>query len=416
MIGAILGNRYEIIEKVGEGGMAKVYKAKCHLLNRYVAIKILRDEFTNDEQFIGKFRRESQAAASLSHPSILNIYDVGVDEIDNNIIHYIVMEFIDGKTLKELIKENGKLTIEKTISYSIQIAEALQNAHKNRIIHRDIKPHNIMITKEDRVKVTDFGIARAVTSSTVTTTSNVLGSVHYFSPEQARGGYTDEKSDIYSLGIVIYEMATGKVPYDGESPISVALKHIQEDIIAPSQIDDTIPKNLEAIIVKCIQKRQSDRYNNVSDLIIDLKAIDNDLISLNSAQENDMESATKIIPTIDIKEEIEVNSKSEKRKVHSNKKKSKGGGVVFLGILLAFILVTGLFFGYGKLKKALAVDEIKVPDISGMQEEDAKELIESLDLTFRVIDTAKSNEFLIGQVITQSVEPDTIVRVVILLM
>ncbi|NLL82246.1 MAG: Stk1 family PASTA domain-containing Ser/Thr kinase [Tissierellia bacterium] len=410
MIGAILGNRYEIIEKVGEGGMAKVYKAKCHLLNRYVAIKILRDEFTNDEQFIGKFRRESQAAASLSHPSILNIYDVGVDEIDNNIIHYIVMEFIDGKTLKELIKENGKLTIEKTISYSIQIAEALQNAHKNRIIHRDIKPHNIMITKEDRVKVTDFGIARAVTSSTVTTTSNVLGSVHYFSPEQARGGYTDEKSDIYSLGIVIYEMATGKVPYDGESPISVALKHIQEDIIAPSQIDDTIPKNLEAIIVKCIQKRQSDRYNNVSDLIIDLKAIDNDLISLNSAQENDMESATKIIPTIDIKEEIEVNSKSEKRKVHSNKKKSKGGGVVFLGILLAFILVTGLFFGYGKLKKALAVDEIKVPDIRGMQEEDAKELIESLDLTFRVIDTAKSNEFLIGQVITQSVEPDTIVK------
>lgn len=414
MIGTILGNRYEIIEKVGEGGMAKVYKAKCLLLNRYVAIKILRDEFTNDEQFIGKFRRESQAAASLSHPSILNIYDVGVDQINDNEIHFIVMEFIDGKTLKEVIRENGKLTKDETIRYSIQIAEALQHAHKNHIIHRDIKPHNIMITKDDRVKVTDFGIARAVTSSTVTTTSNVLGSVHYFSPEQARGGYTDEKSDIYSLGIVMYEMITGKVPYDADSPISVALKHIQEDIVLPSEIEKTVTKDLETIIMKCVQKRQADRYNNVTDLISDLKLIDSNTFDGNSILDNDKNSATRIIPAIDLKEEIEVDNKSKKRKINPNsenkKKSNNGGGVIFLGILLAFILVTGLFFGYGKLKGVLAVDEITVPYIKGMQEEDARDLIESRNLTFRVIDTVKSDEFKEGQVITQSVEADTIVK------
>ena len=209
MIGTILG-RYEIIEKIGGGGMALVYKAKCKLLNRYVAIKVLRDEFINDEEFIKKFRRESQAAASLSHPNIVNIYDVGVDEVKEHQIHYIVMEYIKGKTLKEIIVEKGKLSLDETINYSIQIAEALEHAHKNHIVHRDIKPHNIMITEDGRAKVMDFGIARAATSSTVTNTSNVIGSVHYFSPEQARGGYTDEKSDIYSLGVVMYEMITGK--------------------------------------------------------------------------------------------------------------------------------------------------------------------------------------------------------------
>ena len=212
MIGTVLGGRYEIIEKIGGGGMALVYKAKCRLLNRYVAIKILRDEFINDEDFINKFKRESQAAASLSHPNIVNIYDVGVDEKDGHSIHYIVMEYIKGKTLKEIIREKGKLTLDETVDYSIQIAEALEHAHRNHIVHRDIKPHNIMVTEDGRIKVTDFGIARAATASTVTNTSNVIGSVHYFSPEQARGGYTGEKSDIYSLGIVMYEMITGKVP------------------------------------------------------------------------------------------------------------------------------------------------------------------------------------------------------------
>ena len=231
MIGMTLGNRYEIVEKIGSGGMAIVYKAKCRLLDRYVAIKILKEEFTEDDDFIRKFRRESQAAASLSHPNIMNIYDVGSVENEKNKIHYIVMEYIKGKTLKEVITEKGKLSTDETVSFSKQIAEALSHAHKNHIIHRDIKPHNIMITEDNRLKVTDFGIARAVTSSTITTTSSVLGSVHYFSPEQARGGYTDEKSDIYSLGIVMYEMLTGKVPFDGDTPIGVALKHVQEEMI-----------------------------------------------------------------------------------------------------------------------------------------------------------------------------------------
>ena len=245
MIGKILGNRYEIVEKIGGGGMALVYKAKCKLLNRYVAIKILRSEFINDEEFINKFRRESQAAASLSHPNIVNIYDVGVE--DN--IYYIVMEYIKGNTLKQLIREKGKLDANEALDIAIKIADALHHAHENHIVHRDIKPHNILVTEDGRVKVTDFGIARAATTSTVTNTSNVIGSVHYFSPEQARGGYTDENSDIYSLGVVMYEMVTGRLPFEGDSPITVALKHIQEDIELPTSIESSVPKSVESIIL-----------------------------------------------------------------------------------------------------------------------------------------------------------------------
>ncbi len=415
MIGITLGNRYEIIEQVGEGGMAIVYKAKCHLLNRFVAIKVLRDEFTNDEEFIRKFRRESQAAASLSHPNILNIYDVGVEDIENKKIHYIVMEFIDGYTLKEVIKEKGKLDYDETINYSIQIAEALHHAHKNHIVHRDIKPHNIMITNDNRLKVTDFGIARAVTSSTVTTTSNVLGSVHYFSPEQARGGYTDEKSDIYSLGIVMYEMITGKVPYDGESPISVALKHIQDNIVPPSEVDSTVPYNLEKVILKCVQKTQSDRYNSIADLIRDLKNIRNPLAEKKS-HDNEIDSATRIIPALDFEGDEVMNMKSEDKKSRKDKdlkktKKSKGsGGVVFLGILLAFLLVTSIFFGYSKLKAILETEEITVPSLIGKEEEIAKAEIEALSLVFNVTDRVKSNDYEAGVVIYQSVEENSKVK------
>lgn len=416
MIGAMLGNRYEIIEKIGEGGMAIVYKAKCHLLNRFVAIKVLRDEFTEDEDFIRKFRRESQAAASLSHPNILNIYDVGAEEVEGKKIHYIVMEFINGKTLKEVIKGKGKLSPQETVYYSLQIAEALKHAHRNHIVHRDIKPHNMMITEDNRLKVTDFGIARAVTSSTVTTSSNVLGSVHYFSPEQARGGYTDEKSDIYSLGIVMYEMITGKVPYDGDSPISVALKHIQSEITAPSELDATIPNNLEAIILKCIQKRQSDRYSNVTDLIQDLKALENP--GSMHANEVQVDSATRIIPALDIdlKEDEEVKTTSLKKRKKAGKKnegksKKEGGGlVVFLGILLAFLLATSLFYGYARLKDFLTVEEVTMIDIMGMQEELAKKEVEALGLDFNVTDRVRSKEFAAGQVMYQSVEANAKVR------
>ncbi len=414
MIGKILGNRYEIIEKIGEGGMAQVFKAKCKLLDRFVAIKILKDEFTEDEDFVRKFRRESQAAASLSHPNILNIYDVGVEEEDGKKIYYIVMEYIKGKTLKEGIKEKGKLSTEEAIYYSLQIAEALQHAHKNHIVHRDIKPHNIMITEDNRVKVTDFGIARAVTSSTVTTTSNVLGSVHYFSPEQARGGYTDEKSDIYSLGIVMYEMVTGKVPYEGDSPISVALKHVQDDIVPPRDIDATIPLNLESVILKCVQKRQSDRYNNITELINDLRNIKLLGHDIQVDRVNDMSSATRVIPAIETEIEDDnkmAKAKNKKTKKSKKSKKSDGGiMVIFAAILLAFLLVTGIFLGFFKLKSFLKTDEVVVPNLERMEEELAEKTLNDLGLKMKVLDRVRSSEYKAGVVMSQDVAADLKVK------
>ncbi|WP_353093933.1 Stk1 family PASTA domain-containing Ser/Thr kinase [Tissierella praeacuta] len=406
MIGKILGGRYEIIEQIGGGGMALVYKAKCQLLDRFVAVKVLRDEFVNDEEFVRKFRRESQAAASLSHPNIVNIYDVGVESDGDNQIHYIVMEYIKGKTLKEIINEKGKLSIEDSLDYSYQIAEALQHAHKNHLVHRDIKPHNIMITDDNRVKVTDFGIARAATSSTVTTTSNVLGSVHYFSPEQARGGYTDEKSDIYSLGIVMYEMLTGKLPYQGESPITVALKHVQEDIKPPRELNSEIPVGFENIILKCVQKRQADRYTNITELIKDLRKLRGNPNEFGFDNMDNYDSHTKIIPIVDVEDDETVKSKRKVKNKKSMKKKDGSGKIIFLGIFLAFLLATSLALGYFKLKSYFAAgDEITVPKIVGEQEEVAEKMIRDLGLNFEVESRVKSNEFGAGKVITQN-EPE----------
>lgn len=409
MIGTVLGDRYEIIEKIGGGGMALVYKAKCRLLNRFVAIKVLRDEFINDEEFIKKFRRESQAAASLSHPNIVNIYDVGVEKREDHNIHYIVMEYIKGKTLKDVIREKDKLTVDETINFSIQIAEALEHAHKNHIVHRDIKPHNIMITEDSRVKVTDFGIARAATSSTVTNTSNVIGSVHYFSPEQARGGYTDEKSDIYSLGIVMYEMITGKVPYEGDSPISVALKHIQEEIVPPREIDSTVPNSLQNIIMKCVQKSQADRYNTANEILRDLRRIK--FSGLEDVIDNvsDIESPTQIIPMIGDKD---VNSmKKQKKKKKKDKNQGEGGlKVVFLAILLAFIVVSAMGLGFFKLKDFFITPEVEVPDLRGMHETVAKEEVEKLGLNFDVTNRVHSNDFEEGDVVSQKTEPSQKVK------
>lgn len=401
MIGKVLGNRYEIIEQIGIGGMAVVYKAKCKLLDRFVAIKILKDEFLDDDEFIRKFKRESQAAASLSHPNIVNIYDVGVEEDGLKNIHYIVMEYISGKNLKEIIKEKGAFSLDDTINYSLQIAEALQNAHRNHIVHRDIKPQNIMLTSDKRIKVTDFGIARAATSSTVTTSSDVLGSVHYFSPEQARGGYTDEKSDIYSLGIVMYEMITGKLPYDGDSAISVALKHVQEDIVPPRELDKTIPLGLEAIILKCVQKRQAERYNNTGDLIKDLRNINNFSPILNSTVE-DFNSNTRIIPIVKDESVMDM-KKSKKTNKNKKEKKSSGGAkMIFLGILLAFLLVSSITLGMAKLQGFLKTDEIIVPNIIGKDQELAKVEIEKLGLKFEVVGKVKDPNFDKDQVVTQS--------------
>ncbi len=403
MIGTVLGNRYEIIEKIGEGGMACVYKAKCRLLNRNVAVKVLKEEFVDDEDFIKKFKRESQAAASLSHPNIVNVYDVGVEEIEGTSIHYIVMEYIKGKTLKEIIKEKGKLSIEEILDYSIQIAEALEHAHKNHIVHRDIKPHNIMITDDGRVKVTDFGIARAATTSTVTNSTNVIGSVHYFSPEQARGGYTDEKSDIYSLGIVMYEMLTGKVPYEGDSPISVALKHIEGEIQPPREIDNTVPVGLEKIIMKCVQKNQFDRYQSAGELLYDLKRLKHSYVDDFIENTAVIDSPTQIMPNMEIENEDEEHLNSRK----ANKKKDKGENSlkpVLLAILLAFVVTGFIAFGFLKLKDLFVVAEAVVPDLVGMHVDVAEEELEKQGLKLKVEKEVYNSEFDEGEIVSQNVK------------
>ncbi|WP_026893906.1 Stk1 family PASTA domain-containing Ser/Thr kinase [Clostridiisalibacter paucivorans] len=408
MIGKLLGNRYEILEKIGGGGMALVYKAKCRLLNRYVAVKVLRPEFTNDEEFIDKFRKESQAAASLSHHNIVNIYDVGSE----GSIYYIVMEYIKGKTLKKLINEKGKLEVNETIEISIQIAEALNHAHKNHIVHRDIKPHNIMVTDDGKIKVTDFGIARAATSSTVTNTSNVIGSVHYFSPEQARGGYTDAKSDIYSLGIVMYEMMTGRVPFQGESPISVALKHIQEDIIPPREIDKNVPENMERIIRKAVQKDQSLRYNSAEEILEDLRKVKN-----GKGQESIIEfkdyndSPTLVMPAV--KEDVNINENrdKERRKIKknhhnvNNNKRGKSRKITMLAIITAFIFSFAIAFGYFALKGYLKGEDIIVPDVEGLEQDVAKMKLENEGLKMVVKAERNDDTLKEGYIIEQMESP-----------
>lgn len=267
MIGQELGGRYEIIERIGSGGMALVYKAHDVLLNRKVAVKILRQQFGHDEEFVRRFRREAQSAASLSHPNVVSIYDVGEEEDT----HYIVMEYVEGSNLNDLIKERAPLQAEEAVRIAVQICDALEHAHQNQIIHRDIKPHNILIGRNGRVKVTDFGIARAVTSSTITQTGSVVGSVHYFSPEHAKGISTGEKSDLYSLGIVLYQMLTGRLPFLGESPISVALKHLQDDFEEPRQVNPHIPQSVENIILRSMRKNSSERYDSASEMLEDLE-------------------------------------------------------------------------------------------------------------------------------------------------
>ena len=263
--GMMISERYEIIDKVGSGGMADVYKAKCHRLNRYVAIKILKQEYSNDAKFVTKFRGEAQSVAGLSHPNIVNVYDVG----DDDGLHYIVMELVEGITLKKFIEKKGKLDVKEATGIGIQIAQGMEAAHANHIIHRDIKPQNIIISKEGKVKVTDFGIAKAATSNTIT--SNAMGSVHYISPEQARGGYSDEKSDIYSLGVTLYEMLSGRVPFEGESTVTVALAHIQEEAVTLDIAEPGIPHSLSKIVQKCMQKKPDMRYMSAAALISDLK-------------------------------------------------------------------------------------------------------------------------------------------------
>lgn len=373
MEGQILGNRYLLLEKIGGGGMAVVYKSKDTLLNRFVAIKVLRSEFSTDEEFVKRFNVEAQSVASLSHPNVVSIYDVGYQ--DN--IHYIVMEYVDGLTLKEYIDKNGALNWQEAIKISIQICSAIEHAHKNNIVHRDIKPHNILMTKDGVAKVTDFGIARAVTSSTITMVGSTIGSVHYFSPEQARGGFIDDKSDLYSLGIVMYEMVTGRVPFDGDSPVAVALKHIQEIPPEPRKFVPTLPYGVNEIIMKAIQKEQSLRYQSATAMIIDLNKVlvrpQGGFISQDTASSQAtirMQSLNNTnVPNQNIRNNVTSNNNSE-----GHKQKKKNTTTYWLaGITSILIIGLALFFTFNLLssgnKETNTIGNYKGKEITAVKEE-----------------------------------------------
>ena len=388
--GRVLGNRYELIEKVGNGGMATVYKATDMVLKRYVAVKILRDEFTTDEEFIKRFETEAQSAARLTHPNIVSIYDVGVDAG----IYYIVMELIQGKTLKEIIvEEKGPLPWKWSVNVAIQIASALEMAHKNNIIHRDIKPHNIIITEDGIAKVTDFGIAKAVSNSTITAFGKTIGSVHYFSPEHARGGYTDAKSDLYSLGVVLYEMVTGRVPFDADTPVSIALKHMQEPPVPPIEVNPNLPEALNNIILKALQKDPMYRYQTATELLVDLrKALKNPNGDFVEQEEYDPTAKTQRIST----DEIAKKSKKKGKFVEFIEKHKALS--VFIGLILLFFIAFGLTM---LILHFTNPKEVDVPTVVGLTKEEAKSKIEDAKLKFEIESEEYNTDVEAGKVISQ---------------
>ena len=395
--GRIIGNRYQIIEKIGNGGMATVYKAKCLVLNRHVAVKILRDEFTTDEEFIKRFNIEAQAAASLTHPNIVSVYDVGKE--DN--LYYIVMELVKGKTLKEIIVEDGTLGWKWSVKVAMQIASALEKAHRNNIIHRDIKPHNIIITEEGVAKVTDFGIAKAVSNSTITAFGTTIGSVHYFSPEHARGGFTDAKSDLYSLGVVMYEMLTGRVPFDSDTPVSVALKHMQEDPIEPIILKPELPRSVNDIIIKAMQKDTEKRYSNATQMLKDLE------MSLKNPDGGFVFGENRDFATQRI--DLNYNKKETEKKEDSKESKSKISKffeehkvLKIVAIILACILVFSLAMGGTYLALTLGrAKEVQIPDLSKLTYEQAESKVKELKLNIEKLEDKYHLEIPEGQIIEQ---------------
>lgn len=388
--GKLLGNRYEMIEKIGNGGMSTVYKATDKVLKRYVAVKILRDEFTTDEEFIKRFEVEAQSAARLTHPNIVSIYDVGVE----GNLYYIVMELIQGKTLKEIIiEERGPLPWKWSVNVAIQIASALETAHKNNIVHRDIKPHNIIITEDGIAKVTDFGIAKAVSNSTITAFGTTIGSVHYFSPEHARGGFTDAKSDLYSLGVVMYEMVTGRVPFDADTPVSVALKHMQEEPEEPIEINPNVPVAINKMIMKALQKDVTLRYQSATEMLGDLrKSLKNPDGDFVEELEYDATAKTQKINT-DMYGEIEdrPNSRSKKGKKEGKLKKFIKNHKT-LSIIIGLILLFSISLG-GTLAVLSITNpaEVEMPNVVGLSKEEAQKEVEEAKLKF-VIEKEEYNK------------------------
>ena len=388
--GRLLGNRYEILEKIGNGGMAMVYKAKCHVLNRYVAVKILRDEFTTDEEFIKRFSIEAQAAASITHPNIVSVYDVGQE----GNLYYIVMELIQGKTLKEIItEEGGPLPWKWSVNITIQIASALETAHRNNIIHRDIKPHNIIITEDGIAKVTDFGIAKAVSNSTITAFGSTIGSVHYFSPEHARGGYTDSKSDIYSLGVVMYEMLTGRVPFDADTPVSVALKHMQEEPKPPIEINEKIPVAVNDIIMKAIRKDTTLRYQTATEMLKDLnKALKNPNGNFVDNEKYEEGAATQKIPTMN---EYEIKKENTKKESFIEKHKKLSIFLLIITLFVVGLVGTILFL------KISNPAEVPLPNLVGIDRQEAERLLKEGKLELGEVQEEYNGDFAEGYVISQ---------------
>jgi len=443
--GMLIGERYEIIDRVGSGGMADVYNGKDLRLNRNVAIKILKQEYSNDAKFVSKFRAEAQSVAGLSHPNVVNVYDVGED--DN--LYYIVMELVEGITLKKFIEKKGKLEINEAIGIGIQIAQGIEEAHKNHIIHRDIKPQNIIISREGKVKVTDFGIAKAATSNTIT--SNAMGSVHYISPEQARGGYSDEKSDIYSLGVTIYEMLLGKVPFEGESTVSVAFAHVHEEAAHLNDVDPSIPRSLSRIVQKCMQKKPDMRYESAGALIMDLRRA----VSDPQGDYVELEETVSDSPTIMISDDVVRAVKEqpkrnpvvrdepplEKELINDDALDPKlerilkiCSGVVAVIIVVVVILIVGKVAGWwgggsGKDEKEnptsvsaspepseeVPADKVTVPNLIDQTLEDAEKMLEAAKLHYKLepVESEKEANTVVNQNPLEGEEVDEYSEVII---
>lgn len=420
MQGMILADRYECLKRIGSGGMGDVYKAHDRRLDRIVAIKVLKSEYNEDDNFIRKFRRESLAAASISHPNIVSIYDVGMETVADEDVYYIVMEYIDGKTLKELIKEEGMLSQNQALNYLIQIAEALKIAHSKNIIHRDIKSQNIMVTRDNRVKVTDFGIARMAGNATVTVTNAVMGSVHYFSPEQARGQKVDARSDIYSMGIVLFEMLTGEVPFDSENPITVALMHVQNEIPMPSERNPKVSPEVDRVFRHMTEKKPSDRYENVSMIIEDVKAV---LLGKVYGDHSQTETRTTVVipPSVNRPSHVSGASrdtapqlKRNTRPIPTKKPKKKTNPVAAIGgVLLALLLLFGLAFGGSKIKDMLLSNEkgaaVEMIDLIGKDVSEAKDFAASNDLSLEIDEKDSDEGIKPGTVLSQSVDAGEVI-------
>ncbi len=392
MLGKVFNDRYEIIRELGKGGMAIVYEAKDLLLDRKVAFKMLRPEYTSDKDFIEKFRHEAKAVARLSHPNVVSIFDIGIDE-DNQ---YLVMENVKGSNLKDIIRKRGKLSIVEALDIALQISSALAVAHRNHIIHCDIKPHNILLTPENQVKVTDFGIARAVTSSTITVTDTIMGSAHYFSPEQAKGGEITAHSDIYALGVVLYEMLTGEVPFEGDSPISVALKHLQEEPKEPIELNPEIPEEINKLVLKAMAKDIGDRFSSAVKM---RQAITHALKNLKKSANNskflveDQDGDTKILKRSEIlakeEEKSKTDSKVKVKKELKRKGTTKGNTqgttkrvLTITGIILLLFMIGTAGFLY-LFKSYTNIPVVEVPDVTGMELADAQSVAAQVGLELK---------------------------------